>query len=299
MPHERVRPTRAPIAARAVATALAALAATLIVAGALVVGPAQAGAAPGDVTACHDAGISRQRTEIDADAVVPQFDSALGTLLEVGVPTQSVHLDTDSAFENVAATPVTFAEEMTHSVVFSSPAGLPSPAPVSGALARVPTQVLAAFDGTLDYVGASAVVQPTVGLDDSAAPVASTDPSVLAAFTGSGTMPFHVATSISETFTGGGGNVQAAINTYAAASVQVCYRYQPVVVVPPTTPPPTEPPPTTPPTIEVAGASVTATPTLPKTGAATLPLAIVAVTAIGVGTVLVRRFGTAAPSLLG
>jgi len=250
--------------------------------------PTSAGAAPADVTACHDAAIARQRTEIDADAVVPQFDPTLGTLLEVTVPTQSVHLDTDAAFENIAATPVTFAEQMTHSVTFTSPAGLPSPAPVSGTLVRVPSQVLAAFDGTLDYGGASAVTQPSVGVDDAAGPIASTDPAVLAAFTGSGTMPFHVATSISETFTGGGGNVQAAINTYAAAAVRVCYRYQPIVVVPP----PEEP------TIEVAGATVTRAPSLPETGAATIPLALAGSAAIGVGALLVRRFGAAAPSLL-
>lgn len=261
---------------------------TLAVAGALLTAAPPAGAAPGDVTTCHDATIARQRTEIDADATVPQFDGALGTLLEVTVPVQSVHLDTDSSFENVAATPVTFAEQMTHSVTFTSPAGLPSPAPVSGTLVRVPSQVLAAFDGTLDYGGASAVTQPSVGVDDTAGPVASTDPAVLAAFTGSGTMPFHVTTSISETFTGGGGNVQAAINTYAAALVRVCYRYQPIVVVPP----PEEP------TIEVAGASVSRVPTLPETGAATIPLALGGCAAIGVGAVLVRRFRTAAPSLL-
>ncbi|MFO7589827.1 MAG: choice-of-anchor E domain-containing protein [Acidimicrobiia bacterium] len=277
---------------RARSTAVAWLAATLVATGALLAA-SPAGAAPGDVTTCHDAAIARQRTEIDADAVVPQFDGALGTLLEVTVPVQSVHLDTDAAFENMAATAVTFAEQMSHSVTFTSPAGLPSPAPVSGTLVRIPTQVLAAFDGTLDYVGASAVTQPSVALDDTAAPVASTDPGVLAAFTGTGTMPFHVTTSISETFTGGGGNVQAAINTYAAANVQVCYRYQPVVVVPPTVPP------TVPPAIEVAGARVTKAPTLPETGVATLPLAVGGAAAIAVGSVLVRRFRAATPSLLG
>lgn len=251
-------------------------------------GTSAAGAAPGEVTTCHDAAIARQRTEIDADALVPQFDPTLGTLVEVSVPTQSVHLDTDATFENIAATPVTFAEQMTHSVVFTSPAGLASPTPVSGTLVRVPSQVLAAFDGTLDYAGASAVVQPSIGVDDTAAAVASTDPAVLTAFTGAGTMPFHVTTSISETFTGGGGNVQAAINTYAAAAVQVCYRYQPVAVIPPPEPP----------TVEVAGASVTRVPTLPETGASTIPLAVGGMTAIGVGSVLVRRFGVARPSLL-
>lgn len=280
-------PVARPSTLRAIARVLGATACSALALGTVVMA-APAGAAPGDATTCHDAGIARQRTEIDADAVVPQFDPTLGTLLEVSVPVQSVHLDTDAAFENVAASAVTFAEQMTHSVTFTSPAGLPSPAPVSGTLTRIPSQLLAAFDGTLDYVGPSAVVQPSVGLDDSAAPVASTDPSVLAAFTGTGTMPFHVTTSISETFTGGGGNVQAVINTYANAVVQVCYRYQPIVVVPPPTMP----------TIEVAGASVSAGPTLPETGAATLPLTAAGVAAVGIGSALVRRFGAPRPSLL-
>ncbi len=270
---------------RAVSAAVLML--TLLLLGASTFATASsAGAAPGDITVCHDGAIARQRTEIDADASVPQFDPALGTLLEVSVPTQSVHLDTDAAFENIAATPVTFAAQMTHAVVFTSPAGLPSPASVSGTLARVPTQVLAAFDGTFDHAGPSAVVQPSVGIDDAAGAVSSVDPGVLSAFTGPGTMPFHVTTTISETFTGGGGNVQAAINTYASAAVQVCYRYQPVVVVPP------EPP------TEVAGASVAKAPTLPETGASTIPLAAGGVAAISIGVVFVRRFGSAMPSLL-
>lgn len=199
-----------------------------------------AGAA--DQTLCHDAALARGRTEIDADMVVPRFDPALGTLLEVSVPTQSVHLDTDSKFENTAASSVVFAEQMTYQATFASPAGLASPPTVSGTIQRVPSQTLAAFDGTLDFAGVSAVTQPSTTRDADAAPVSSTDPATLATFTGSGTMAFHVATVIGEAFTGGGGNVQAEINTFGAADVQVCYRYAPP---PPTTSPPTTSPPTT------------------------------------------------------
>jgi hypothetical protein len=212
----------------------------------LASGPAAAAPAPPDdeATVCHDAGLARQRTEVDADISVAGFDDDLGTLLEVQVATQAVHLDTDAVFENTAQSAVTFEEHMTYQVTFTSPGGLTSPPPVNGTIERVPSQTLAAFDGTLDFAGASAVTQPSTTRDATATPVSSTDPGVLAAFTG-GTVAFHVASSIGETFTGGGGNVEAKINTYAAASVQVCYRYAPPA--PPTTTstrPPAPPPPT-------------------------------------------------------
>jgi len=209
------------------------------------------GQTPDEQTSCHDGSLARQRTEIDADITVPGFDPSLGTLLEVQVPTQSVHLDTDARFENTAQTAVTFAETMTYQVAFTSPGGLPSPAAIDGTIPRVPSQTLAAFDGTLDYLGASAVTQPSTTRDESASAVSSTDPGVLAALTG-GSVAFHVATTIGEQFTGGGGNVEAQINTFASAAVRVCYRYAPPA------PPPTSPPTTTPP--RVAGATATAPP---------------------------------------
>ncbi len=204
--------------------------------------------APGESTVCHDGSLARQRTEIDADVTVPGFDPSLGTLLEVQVPNQSVHLDTDARFENTAQTAVQFAADMTYAVTFTSPGGLPSPAPINGSIPRVPSTMLAAFDGTLDYAGPSAVTQPSTSRDEAAGAVTSSDPGVLAAFTG-GAVAFHVTTSIGEQFTGGGGNVEAQINTFASATVRVCYRYAP--------PPPTGPPPTTTPP-RVAGATATA-----------------------------------------
>jgi hypothetical protein len=208
---------------------------------------------PPEQVACFDGSLARQRTEIDADITVPGFDPGLGTLLEVQVPSQSVHLDTDARFENTAQTAVTFAETMTYQVAFTSPHGLPSPSPISGSIERVPAQTLAAFDGTLDFLGASAVTQPSVARDESAGGVSSTDPGVLAAFTG-GPVAFHVATTIGEQFSGGGGNVEFQINTFGSAAVQVCYRYAPPA--PPPTSPPTLPPTTRPP--RVAGETATA-----------------------------------------
>jgi hypothetical protein len=189
-----------------------------------------------DATVCEEGALPRQRTEVEADVTVDGFDEELGTLLQVTVPTQTLHLDTDAVFEKTAQTAVTFEEHMSYQVTFTSPGGLPSPAPVTGTIQRVPSQTLAAFDGTLDFGGPSAVAQPSTGRDAAAAPVSSSDSAVLAAFTG-GDVAFHVASAIGETFTGGGGNVEARINTFAAASVRVCYRYEPQE--PPTTSPPT------------------------------------------------------------
>jgi len=245
-----------------------------------------------DQTVCHDASLARTRTEVDTDLAVQQFDPALGTLLEVTVNGPSIHLDTDAQFESIAATPVVFSEHMDYQVAVTAPGGLGSPPALSGSIQRIASQALAAFDGTLDFAGPSAVTQPSTARDDSAATAASTDTSTLAAFTGTGTMPFHLASTISETFAGGGGNVQAQINTFMSAAVQVCYRYSPPVVIdtPPTLPQ-TPPPPATPPT------APTPTRVLAFTGRATAPLTVVAFVLIVVGIAMTRRGRARRPQL--
>jgi hypothetical protein len=238
-------------------------------------------AAPVEQTLCvHDA-LASTRTEIDTDLTVAQFDPALGTLLDVAVTGPSIHLDTDAAFESIASSPVVFAERMDYLLSITSPGGLPSPTALSGSIQRVPSQTLAAFDGTLDFLGASAVTQPATALDDAAANVTSADGGVLSAFTGTGTMAFHVTSAISEVFTGGGGNVQGTINTYASAAVQVCYRYLPRVEVAPTVAAPPAPIPAT----------------LPVTGGPNAALTAAGVAAIVIGLVLTRRVRSAAPRL--
>jgi hypothetical protein len=241
---------------------------------------------PPEATVCHDGSLPRQTTEVSADIAVAGFDPSLGTLLEVLVPTQSVHLDTDAVFENIAQTAIPFAAQMNYEITFTSPGGLASPGPVAGTVERVPMQAIPAFDGVLDFAGASAVAQPSIARDAAAGAVSSTDAGVLAAFTG-GSVAFHVASSIGETFTGGGGNIHASINTYASASVRVCYRYAPS---PPPPPPPTTPPGppvAPPPAAQVAGA--TATRELAFRGAADGRLATGGTVAAALGAVLVLR----------
>jgi LPXTG-motif cell wall-anchored protein len=203
-----------------------------------------------------------------------------------------VHLDTDAVFESIAASAVTFSEHMDYQLTLTSPAGMASPPPITGTIERVPTQTLTAFDGTLDFLGTSAVTQPSTTRDETASGVTSADAPVLTAFTGAGTVPFHLATSISETFMGGGGNVQAQINTFVSAGVHVCYRYAPPPpeVLPESTPEPPAAPPAAPPVV---------LPTLPATGSTSAPLAGVGVLFMAVGAGLAWRWRAPRPRLDG
>ncbi len=218
---------------------------TLLLGSGLLVA-ATSGPAGADQTTCETGTLARQRTEVNTDVTVPQFNPSTGTLVSVSVPTQTVHLDTDAEFQNTAQSSVVFSEDMQYQFTLASPGGLPSPAPLTGMIQRIPTTTLAPFSGTLNYTGPSAVVEPSTSRDAAAAAVSSSDPSVLAAFTGAGTVPFHVQSMISEVFNGGGGNVQAIIDTFVAATVQVCYTYAvpQVPAAPPVTTP--APPPAAP-----------------------------------------------------
>lgn len=281
----------------------------VVVAGALVALASTSAAAddtaavPSDPTVCFDANLPRGRTEIDADVAVQQFNPVLGALLEVTVTGPSAHLDTDAVFESIAASPVVFAEHMDYSVTATSPGGLASPPPATGTIQRIPSVTLDAFDGTLDFLGGSAVTQPSITRDVAGSTVSSTDPSVLGALTGTGTMPFHLATAISETFTGGGGNIQFQINTFATVGVQVCYRYAlpvapPVVTLPPPAPPFLPPP-------QVAGEVAVKPPppplapvrALPATGRSSAPLTVAGIVVLGLGATLARRGRVPRPRL--
>ena len=257
---------------------------SIAVSTAATVGAASPAAAADDAITCFDASLARQKTEVDTNLAVAQFDPALGTLLDVTVPTQSVHLDTDAVFESTAVSAVVFAEHMDYQVAFTSPGGLASPAPIVGTIQRVPSQTLAAFDGTLDFVGPSAVAQPLTARDEAAASVSASDPPTLAAFTGTGTVPFHLATAISETFAGGGGNVQFQIETFISAAVRVCYRYAPPPpVVTPETVPPAVPPVTVPPRVAPAA------PALPETGSSSGWLAVIGAVLVAAGGLVASR----------
>jgi hypothetical protein len=218
-----------------------ALAGALALSGATTVFPSAVGAAT--QTVCHSASLPRQRTEVNTDVALPRFDPSLGTLLSVSVPSESIHLDTDARFQNVAQSSVVFSEDMHYTFTLTSPGGLASPSPLVGMIQRIPPTTLAPFSGTLDFMGPSSVSEPSTSRDAAAAPVSSSDPGVLAAFTGPGTLGFHVQSAIAEVFNGGGGNVAFQINTFVAGTVQVCYTYGTVEVsaAPPTVRPPATP----------------------------------------------------------
>jgi hypothetical protein len=157
---------------------VAPLAAVLALTGVGLV-PGVAPAAAATATTCHNALLPQQRTEVDADLTVPQFDPALGTLLSVSVPSQTAHLVTDAQFQNIAQSAVVFSEDMQYTLTFTSPDGLASPPALVGMIQRIPSTTLAPFSGTENFQGPSAVSEPTTTRDASATPVSSTDPAVL------------------------------------------------------------------------------------------------------------------------
>ena len=200
-----------------------ALAGALALSGATTAFPRTVGAV--DQTVCHTGSLARQRTEVNTEVALPRFDPSLGTLLSVSVPTQAIHLDTDARFQNTAQSSVVFSEDMHYTFTLTSPGGLASPAPLVGMIERIPPTTLAPFSGTLDFQGPSSVTEPSTSRDAAAAAVSSSDPGVLAAFSGAGAVGFHVQSAIAEVFNGGGGNVAFQINTFVAATVEVCYTY--------------------------------------------------------------------------
>ena len=236
-----------------------------VVGGTLVLAGGAASAAtpvPPEQTICFDGALARTRTEIDADISVPQFDASLGTLLGVAVTGPSMHLDTDAVFESTAGSAIISPRTWTTRCRSPAPAAWRRPRPSWAASSASPPR--RSPRSTARWTS-SARVRSRSRRPPATRPrrvVTTADAPVLSAFTGAGTMPFHLTTVISETFMGGGGNVQAQINTFASAAVQVCYRYAP--------PPPTE---VLPDAVEPPAAPSPAAPTLPATGATSLPLA--------------------------
>jgi hypothetical protein len=237
---------------------------------AVVIGAGFAGWAPvagaADLTVCRSGSLPHQRTDVDADIPVAQFDPALGTLNAVSVATQTAHLDTDGRFENTAATPERFNAQMQYTITFTNHVGLPAPSPITGTIQRVSPVALATYDGAADFQGPDSVSEPSTTHDAAAVPMTSSDPVVLAALTGSGTVSFHVLSAIAEITNGGGGNIATQIDTFVAAEVQVCFTYSrpTVATTTPTVPTTTPTVPTTAPTDPVATAAATAVVTTPR-----------------------------------
>ena len=145
-----------------------------------------------------------------------QFNSALGTLTSV-VFTYGGNITSIFREESLDAATATVTVNTAGNLVF----GLP----ISNTLnfANSATRVVTAFDGTIDFAGASGFGPLSVVATNSGT---STFTSGLASYIGAGIYGVGVAANASS-FASGAGNLISQINTNAAANIVVTYNFTP------------------------------------------------------------------------
>ncbi len=183
----------------------------------LLAGPAYAD----DVTFTDTVPI--QNTNWTASLNYPQFDPAQGTLQSVTVSITG-ELFGSSQVENLDAGPTTNTLELGATISVDGDPG-------AGAI-NLPTSptstntvMLDAFDGTIDFDGPSGESFLNLSTTETVSQTI-TDPTVLAAYTGTGTVSLD-ASATASSFAIGGGNVVASFDTDAGASVSVTYTFEP------------------------------------------------------------------------
>ena len=156
------------------------------------------------------AALNLETTEINQSLSLNQFDSSLGTLTGVDITLfgQGVSAAT---VQNTAAQAQTFKFESTLDLLFSGPA--------LSSVVSIPLFatgfVNIASQATLDLGSVNLSDQATVS-------IAAAD---FAAFVGAGTIGLGCQSFVSNTQTGGGGNIVVTQNTQAGCGAQVTYTF--------------------------------------------------------------------------
>ncbi|WP_074315337.1 choice-of-anchor E domain-containing protein [Singulisphaera sp. GP187] len=159
-------------------------------------------------------------TNFTKSATISQFDPSLGTLTSVDV-TFAGTLSSDIKVESRDANPMT--------VVGHAEGTLVTQAPGIADLMLRPTSTVtfpaSAYDGQADFGGTSGKDFGAVTASDSKT-VTLTTPGDLAAYTGTGTVPFSVGAA-STSAAAGPGNLLSEISSTGEATVNVVYHYLP------------------------------------------------------------------------
>ncbi|WP_406694763.1 choice-of-anchor E domain-containing protein [Singulisphaera sp. Ch08] len=159
-------------------------------------------------------------TNFTRSATISQFDPSLGTLTSVDV-TFSGKLASQIKVESRDGTPMT--------VIGHAEGTLVTQAPGIADLTLRPTSTVtfpaAAYDGLSDFGGTSGKDFGEVSANESKT-VTLTTPSDLAAYTGTGTVPFSVGAA-SSSAAAGPGNLLTEISSTGEATVDVVYHYLP------------------------------------------------------------------------
>jgi protocatechuate 3,4-dioxygenase beta subunit len=168
----------------------------------------------------HTIAFPDTRTDWSATQPVPQFDPSLGTLTSVEIVNSDAIKDTFKA-ENLDTAAATVHATVTGDLTLSGPS-------VSGldiALSADQTFDASAFDGTIDFGGASGktFAPQTINGSNSTTLTSSVD---LAKYTGTGTVSFTETAHANSAATGPA-NLLVQLKTSAAADATIIYHYVP------------------------------------------------------------------------
>ncbi|MDH3730404.1 MAG: choice-of-anchor E domain-containing protein [Acidimicrobiia bacterium] len=166
-----------------------------------------------------------QNTNWNQTVTIMQFDPAQGTLQSVEV-TITGELFGSSQVENLdPGGPTTSTLDLGAAISVDGDPGAGS-ITISTNPTSSNTVTLAAFDGLIDFGGASGATFADLSASETQSQTI-TDAGVLAGYTGTGTVSLD-ASGIANSFTIGGGNIAALFDTDAGATVTVRYTFQPL-----------------------------------------------------------------------
>ena len=154
-------------------------------------------------------------------ALFSKFDPALGTLTSMDVQVTTT-LNVAETLKNTGAASQTFQFQMTEDVNFHDAAFLFSGDVLSAS---------ALTSYTLAAGGTTTVTTNVSGLNTTYTGI--TTPSVLAAYTGSGSVSFTVSTLTGASIYSGGGVITATNDPVVSGQVELIFHYTPASLVPP------------------------------------------------------------------
>lgn len=178
----------------------------------------------GAATQTHVASVAMTTTDWSVTLQIPRFDANLGDLQSVSF-TLGDSLNAMFRVENLASSANTVRDSSKATITLSRPdaTGL-----VQAIAAYEYTNTFPAFDGTIDFGGASGITAPD-RLAFASASATTTAPADLALFTGTGTIGLPCQ-AVGRSYTSDtAGNVIHGVSTKAAAQVTVVYTYETVV----------------------------------------------------------------------
>ncbi|MEI7658238.1 MAG: choice-of-anchor E domain-containing protein [Phycisphaerae bacterium] len=185
----------------------------------LLAGPALAN--PG-AQVCHDVSLPATRTNWNSLVTIPKFDPSLGELIRVRWRIIG-QVSGNASFESLDSSSTTITTSLSASISLTRPNG----SLLSVALPVVNnTDAASAFDGVIDFGGTSG--KAYTGLSGSAlatsSSTAAADLALFSAAAAGETISLPVIASGTSSGSGAG-NLLLLFETFASASVRVCYEY--------------------------------------------------------------------------